>query len=85
MMSELANDLLDAIASGNQEQMRARFDGVMNNKINDALQARKIELAQSIYGQVQAKAEQEEALPIDDAEVEEQPETVASENGTEEA
>jgi hypothetical protein len=84
MMSELANDLLDAIASGNQEQMRARFDGVMNSKINDALQARKIELAQSIYSEVQAQAEQE-ALPIDDAETEEQPETVASENGTKEA
>lgn len=83
-MSELANDLLDAIASGNQEQMRARFDGVMNSKINDALQARKIELAQSIYSEVQAQAEQE-ALPIDDAETEEQPETVASENGTKEA
>jgi len=83
-MSELANDLLDAIASGNQEQMRARFDGVMNSKINDALQARKIELAQSIYSEVQAQAEQE-ALPIDDAEAEEQPETVASEDGTKEA
>lgn len=83
-MSELANDLLDAIASGNQEQMRARFDGVMNSKINDALQARKIELAQSIYSEVQAQPEQE-ALPIDDAEAEEQPETVASENGTKEA
>jgi len=84
MMSELANDLLDAIASGNQEQMRARFDGVMNSKINDALQARKIELAQSIYSEVQAQPEQE-ALPIDDAEAEEQPETVASEDGTKEA
>lgn len=84
-MSELANDLLDAIASGNQEQMRARFDGVMNSKINDALQARKIELAQSIYSEVQAQTEQEDALPIDDAEAEEQPETVASEDGTEEA
>lgn len=84
-MSELANDLLDAIASGNQEQMRARFDGVMNSKINDALQARKIELAQSIYSEVQAQTEQEEALPIDDAEAEEQPEMVASEDGTKEA
>jgi hypothetical protein len=85
MMSELATDLLDAIASSNQEEMRARFDNVMNNKINDALQARKIELAQSIYGEVQASAEQEEALPIDDAEVEKQTETVASEDGTKEA
>lgn len=84
-MSELANDLLDAIASGNQEQMRARFDSVMNSKINDALQARKIELAQSIYSEVQAQTEQEDALPIDDAEAEEQPEMVASEDGTEEA
>ena len=56
----------------------------MNSKINDALQARKIELAQSIYSEVQAQAEQE-ALPIDDAEAEEQPETVASEDGTKEA
>lgn len=76
-MSELANKLLDAIATGNQEDMNARFSDAMNDKINDALQARKVELAQSIYSSVQATEENE---PIDDAETE----TVASENGSEE-
>lgn len=85
-MSELANDLLDAIASGNQEQMHARFADAMNSKINDTLQARKIELAQRIYGDVQAKQEAE-AETIDDAGNTEtgETETVASENGSEEA
>ena len=84
-MSELANDLLDAIVLGNQEQMQARFADAMNSKINDTLQARKIELAQRIYGDVQAK--QAEAETIDDASNTEtgETETVASENGTEEA
>jgi hypothetical protein len=82
MMSELANDLLDAIATGNQEAMNARFADAMNGKINDSLQARKIELAQRIYSGATQEAE-----PTDDAsdtETEETAETVASENGSEE-
>lgn len=80
MMSELANNLLDAIASGNQEEMSSRFAAAMNDKINDTLQARKVELAQRIYGDVQAK---QEAETIDDAGTTDT-ETVASENGSEE-
>lgn len=80
MMSELANSLLDAIATGNQEEMSARFTDAMNSKINDTLQARKVELAQRIYGDVQAK---QEAETNDDAGTTET-ETVASENGSEE-
>ena len=79
-MSELANSLLDAIATGNQEEMSARFSAAMNDKINDTLQARKVELAQRIYGDVQAK---QEAETDDDAGTTET-ETVASENGSEE-
>lgn len=73
-MSELSNALLDAIASGNNEQMNSAFDAVMNAKISDSLQAKKIELANSIYNGVQAKAE-----AIDDA-----TDGIASDNGSEE-
>jgi hypothetical protein len=75
-MSELANNLLDAIASGNQEQMQAAFSDAMNSKINDSLQARKIELAQRIYGDTVVDSSD----AIDDADNTEE----ASANGTEE-
>ena len=76
-MSELANNLLDAIVSGDKEQMSSAFSDVMNAKINDSLQARKIELAQRIYGD---NAMQDPSSDIDDAD-----NTVeASDDGTEE-
>lgn len=80
-MSELANDLLDAIATGNQEAMNARFADAMNAKINDSLQAKKIELAQRIYSGATQEAE-----TTDDASNTEtgETETVASEDGSEE-
>ena len=67
-MSELANDLIDAIASNNQEQMNSVFSAAMNSKINDNLQARKIELAQRIYSDTVA----------------DETETAETENGSEE-
>ena len=68
-MSELANELIDAIATNNQEQMNSVFSAAMNSKINDNLQARKIELAQRIYSDTVAADETG---------------TAESENGTEE-
>lgn len=81
-MSELANDLLDAIATGNQEAMNARFADAMNGKINDSLQARKIELAQRIYSTATQEAETTD--DASDTETGETETTVASENGSEE-
>lgn len=75
-MSELANDLLDAIASGNQEQMQSAFSNVMNSKINDSLQARKIELAQRIYGDALGSSGASDDIDTSNS--------VASEDGTEE-
>lgn len=77
-MSELANNLLDAIASDDKEQIASAFNDVMNSKINDNLQARKIELAQRIYGNAIQSAETN-----DDAS-DSNTETVASEHGSEE-
>ena len=80
-MSELANDLLDAIATGNQEAMNARFADAMNGKINDSLQARKIERAQRSYSTATQETETtDESSDTATGETE----TVASENGSEE-
>ena len=79
MMSELANDLLDAIASGNQDQMKSAFTNAMTNKINDSLQARKIEIAQRIYGNPV-----QDVSVTDDASSEIDTTVVTSDNGTEE-
>lgn len=80
MMSDLANNLLDAIAAGNQEQMQSAFSAAMNNKINDSLQARKIELAQQIY----ASATQVSDSNDDANDTDQNTDTVASDNGSEE-
>jgi hypothetical protein len=49
-MSDYANALLSAIESGEKETMDAAFTTVLNAKISDALEAKKIEVAQGIYG-----------------------------------
>ena len=79
-MSELANNLLDAIALGNEEQMKTAFSAAMSDKINDSLQARKIELAQRIYGTATQSSETNDDANDTDSEIE----TVASTDGTEE-
>jgi hypothetical protein len=48
-MSDYANALLSAIESGEKETMDAAFTTVLNAKISDALEAKKIEVAQGIY------------------------------------
>jgi hypothetical protein len=49
-MSDYANALLSAIETGEKETMDAAFTTALNAKIADALEAKKIEVAQSIYG-----------------------------------
>lgn len=49
-MSDYAINLLKAIESGNEEDMNLSFSNAMANKISDALDAKKIEVAQKIYG-----------------------------------
>lgn len=77
-MSELANNLLDAIVSGDEEQMSSAFNDAMNAKIGDSLQAKKIELAQRIYGNTVQSFESDDAQDTDNTE------TIASEDGSEE-
>lgn len=76
-MSEHATDLLNAIASGDNDSMNAAFNTAMNAKLYDSLQAKKIELANGIYNGVTQAQEPEETIAGAETEV-------ASDNGTEE-
>lgn len=49
-MSDYAINLLKAIETGDQEQMNTAFSDAMSARIEDALDAKKVEIAQSIYG-----------------------------------
>lgn len=83
-MSDLANGLLDAIASGNKEQMDAAFKTAMDVKINDSLQARKIELAQRIYGDAVGSEPSDATDDAIESETDNATETVTSNDGSEE-
>lgn len=48
-MSDYAINLLKAIESGEKEAMDSAFNAALNAKVMDALDAKKVEVAQSIY------------------------------------
>lgn len=82
-MSEYAINLLSAIENGEESEMSNAFKDALNAKIVDAIDAKKVEVAQSIYGysnQVDDVASDEYA----DDEVEYDTTETSDENGTEE-
>jgi hypothetical protein len=46
---QIINQMIDDIIDGNNTDARDSFDAAISNKLTDALDVRKIELAQSIY------------------------------------
>jgi hypothetical protein len=52
------NDLIDALGSGDMGSAQTHFSSIMNDKVQSALDAKKVEVAQAMY------ADQEE-LQID--------------------
>ena len=56
-MSDYAINLLKAIESGEQESMSSAFNTAINAKVVDALDAKRIEVAQSVYGGQQSSEE----------------------------
>lgn len=67
-MSDYAINLLKAIESGDQDQMNAAFDDAMMGKVSDAIDAKKIEVAQSIYGGGQEQESSDETEETSDDE-----------------
>lgn len=80
-MSDYAINLLRAIESGDQAEMDAAFNDAMSNKISDAIDARKIEVAQAIYsgGNTEQESSDEAKESSDDDQLE-----TSEEDGTEE-
>lgn len=78
-MSDYAINLLKAIETGDQEQMNAAFGDAMQGKISDALDAKKIEIAQSIYGGGIEQESSDEGQPSDGEQ-----DGTSEEDGTEE-
>lgn len=56
-MSDYANNLMKAIETGDQEQMNTAWNGGMEAKIGEMLQARKIEIANKIYNGATQKSD----------------------------
>ena len=55
---DIINKMIDDIIDGNNTEARDSFDAAISNKLTDALDAKKIELAQSVY----SREEQDEPV-----------------------
>ncbi len=68
-MSDYAMNLIKAIESGDKEQMDTAFNSALEAKRHEALQARKIEIANSIYNnaiqQSDEQSDDAEALELE--------------------
>lgn len=54
--------MIDDIIDGNNTDAKDSFDAAISNKLTDALDARKIELAQSVY----SKESENESVPSEE-------------------
>ena len=59
---EIINKMIDDIIDGNNTDAKDGFETALSNKLTDALDARKIELAQSIY----TKEVEDEPVPFEE-------------------
>ncbi len=66
-IAEIINKMIDDIIDGNNTDAKDGFESALSSKLTDALDAKKIEIAQSLYNQEV------------DVEVEEQDEVIQSE------
>ena len=60
--TEIINKMIDDIIDGNNTDAKDGFESALSNKLTDALDARKIELAQSIY----SKEIEDESVPSEE-------------------
>lgn len=58
-------ELIDAIAQQNFNQAKSHFEDVLGDKMNDALEAEKLSVAQSVYNDAE---ESEEDFDLEDVE-----------------
>lgn len=63
-MNSHIKNLIDAIASGDDEAATASWEAAVNDKMSDALDSKRIEIANGVYNTVT----DEEAVEFDDEE-----------------
>lgn len=83
-MSDYAINLLKAIESGEESVMGDAFKDAINAKIVDAIDAKKVEVAQSIYGYNNQVDDVTSDELVSDDEVDFETTETSDENGTEE-
>jgi len=59
---DIINKMIDDIIDGNNTDAKDSFEAAISNKLTDALDAKKIEIAQSIY----SKEVQDEPVPSEE-------------------
>jgi len=59
---DIINKMIDDIIDGNNTDAKDGFESALSSKLTDALDARKIELAQSIY----TKEVEDESVPSEE-------------------
>jgi len=57
--SEAISNMIDDILAGNNTEAKEVFDSIVSNKMTDALDVRKTELAQAIYSNEKVEDEDE--------------------------
>ena len=61
--AEIINKMIDDIIDGNNTDAKDGFESALSSKLTDALDARKIEIAQSLYNQeVEVEEEEDEVI-----------------------
>jgi len=61
--AEIINKMIDDIIDGNNTDAKDGFESALSSKLTDALDARKVEIAQSLYNQeVEVEEEEDEVI-----------------------
>ena len=68
--AEIINKMIDDILSGENTDAEAGFNSVLASKLTDALEDRKVELAQSLYGKQNDEISQDD-IPEEEIDSEE--------------
>ena len=59
--TEIINKMIDDIIDGNNTDAKDGFESALSTKLTDAIDARKIEIAQSLYNQ-EVEVEEDESV-----------------------
>lgn len=68
MLSETISDMLLKIVDGDNTGAKEDFENIISQKLNDALDAKRMEIAQAIYGEKGEESEESESQESEEEE-----------------